>query len=156
MGLNDNVDSEKKYDLYCEERKLLISIQRSSITQFDKSILTISAGGVALTATFLHFIQPRFETFWILSCGLVFLVLCMFTTMISFLLNHKACVLQQEYLPYHFGLNEENTTHSGKLLQRRILKLGGRIVCFNWCSIVFLFVGAILLSFFIVSNLDWS
>lgn len=57
----ENIDkkSEENYQAYLEERKILIDAERDTAQQFDKAILTLAAGALALSITFINQIAPQ-------------------------------------------------------------------------------------------------
>ena len=88
------------YDVYLEERKLLIDAEREGARTFDKAILTLSAGALALSITFLEKIVRVDQTTiwwgliasWIAFGGSILLIL------FSFLTSQWACRRQIEIL----------------------------------------------------------
>src|SRR5262245_8526451 len=58
-----------KEEVYLDERKLLVDLEQKSADQHDKAILTLAAGGLALSITFLEKIapNPRPDTLWLIA-----------------------------------------------------------------------------------------
>ena len=50
--------TKSEYEVYLEERKLLVDAEREGARTFDKAILTLAAGALALSITFLEKVVP--------------------------------------------------------------------------------------------------
>jgi hypothetical protein len=86
--------NNKNNDIYLQERARLIELCNRSIEQFDKGILTISTGALALSITFVKNLVPNpvdnTKIFLILTW--IFLGSSMLITLLSFLLSHQAFI----------------------------------------------------------------
>ena len=86
--------NNKNNDIYLQERSRLIELSNRSIEQFDKGILTISTGALALSITFVKNLIPNpinnTKIFLILTW--IFLGSSMLITLFSFLLSHQAFI----------------------------------------------------------------
>lgn len=58
MNSLETGSQKSKYDVYLEERKLLIDAEREGARTLDKAILTLAAGALALSITFLEKVVP--------------------------------------------------------------------------------------------------
>lgn len=138
-------DEQNEYQVYLEERKLLITAERETSQQFDKAILTLAAGALGLSITFINQIAPHPESrsicflvsAWILFC------LSLLSTLISFLASQAACRKQRDAL-------DEN------ILGKNICENNKAAAWTNWLnyfSIVFFIIGVIALIVFSALNL---
>lgn len=100
MSRNENGESKSKYDVYLEERKLLIDAEREGARTFDKAILTLSAGALALSITFLEKVVPisKATTRWPLTASWIAFGVSIFLILFSFLTSQWACIKQREIL----------------------------------------------------------
>lgn len=92
--------NQDAYQRYLEERKLLVSAERETAQQFDKSILTLSAGALALSVTFIDKIAPHPKEnslFFLVSAWGLF-CLSLLITLVSFLSSQAACRTQRDIL----------------------------------------------------------
>jgi len=58
-GGDTTIEEKTDYQTYLEERKILIDSERETAQQFDKAILTLAAGALALSITFINQIAPE-------------------------------------------------------------------------------------------------
>ena len=97
---NENLENievkDKDYDLYIEERKILVDSLRESSRTFDKAILTLASGSFGITIAFLKDIVPNpFEnTKWLLYFSWSFFAFSILVILVSFLTSQKACLKQ--------------------------------------------------------------
>ena len=68
MDQESKEDGRLKYNVYLEERKLLIDAEREGSRSFDKAILTLAADALGLSITFVDKIAPlpQATTLWLL------------------------------------------------------------------------------------------
>ncbi|GEM_PF-1516913 len=106
---DNSYDYEKlKYQIYSEERKLLISTEQEQAKTFDKYILTISSGALGLSLAFIKLIQ-NIETGsenWLFAAWALF-SLSTLSTLISFLTGQAACRRQVKILEASFFPEEQ-------------------------------------------------
>jgi hypothetical protein len=143
------VTNDKKYEQYLEERRLLIEAELSQSSAFDKYLLVLSSGALALSLTFVREVAPfpKASTY-------PFLVLAWFTfafaigsTLTSLLLSQKALQQQREIYAQAVRDNDWPPT------QHTLLSCWvGRL---NWLSLGSFVTGAFLLSIFATVNLSW-
>jgi len=136
---------DEKYKIYLEERKQLISAERFTAQQFDKAILTLAAGSLGLSITFIKYLAPTpkqcSKNYLIIAW--IFFSLSILFTLISFLTSQSACRRQREILDNEIKQNESN---SGNIYATVTNYL-------NWGSIIFFIFGTIFLIIFAGSNL---
>lgn len=144
--LDESNNREKEYQVYLEERKQLIEAVRESSQLFDKSVLTLAAGALGLSLTFIRQITPSVKqgTIYILVLAWLFFCLSILSTLISFLTSKSACLKQIHILEEdYFGDRCQNSEN----------KLSGLTTLLNVASIISFFVGTILLAIFSAKNL---
>ena len=92
--------TKSEYEVYLEERKLLVDAEREGARTFDKAILTLAAGALALSITFLEKVVPvaQATTLWSLTSSWVAFGFSIFLILFSFLTSQWACVRQRAIL----------------------------------------------------------
>ena len=130
---------------HAEERKLLIDSEREAARSFDKAMITLSAGALAISITFVREIAPR-----PVGLGLVFaawggFVLALLAILFSFLCSQSAMRKQRKTIGADFA---------------RVKPAGGQanawrtaVNVLNWACIIFFISGVILLALFAGTNL---
>jgi hypothetical protein len=85
---------------YLKERSTLIEIEQKSADQHDKAILTVAAGGFAISITFLKEIAPTPtpSTMWLLGTAWGCFVASMLIILLSFQTSQTACRRQRDLL----------------------------------------------------------
>jgi hypothetical protein len=93
-------DHDQKYQVYLDERKSLNDARKETSHLFDKSILTLAAGALALSLTFIKDISPapKPETLWLLLISWGLFIASILSTLISFFASQRACSIQIEIL----------------------------------------------------------
>jgi magnesium-transporting ATPase (P-type) len=135
-------NKQEEYKVYLEERKQLIEAERETAQQFDKAILTLAAGALALSITFINQIAPNPKPHsiyflvgaWILFCA------SLLSTLISFLTSQVACRKQRDIL-------------DNKISSKKNNKAASWTNGLNYCSIVFFILGVVSLIVFSAINL---
>lgn len=130
-------NKEEKYQIYLEERKQLIAAERETAQQFDKAILTLAAGALALSITFINQIAPNPKPHsvyfligaWILFCSSIL------STLISFLTSQVACRKQRDILDDKLSSRENNKSNKAASWTNRL----------NYFSIAFFILGVVSL-----------
>jgi len=133
------------YQRYLEERKLLVSAERESAQQFDKSILTLSAGALALSITFIDKVVPHpkeSSIFFLVSAWALF-CLSLLITLVSFLTSQAACRTQRDILDDDMSGKENGKVNKPALWTNRL----------NYLSIGSFIFGITALVIFCASNL---
>jgi hypothetical protein len=141
----DTKFEEAKYKTFIDERASLDNTQKESSQYFDKSILTLAAGALGLSLTFIDKIAktPQGYTYpflywsWIFFCG------SLLSTLSSLLTSQHACRKQIEILEKtYFGEQGVNTCN-----------FLAKITSFlNWLSIILFILGIIGLVIFSILN----
>ncbi|MDP3297162.1 MAG: hypothetical protein Q8N09_06150 [Thermodesulfovibrionia bacterium] len=142
-------DKQEAYKIYLEERKLLIEAERETAQQFDKAILTLAAGALALSITFIQQIapNPKSESIYYLIGAWISFCLSMLLTLISFLTSQKACRRQRDLL------DEEISQSNKKCSNTKDNKAAFWTNLLNYFSIGFFILGVALLIVFSAINL---
>ncbi len=147
------MDSDKKektqYEVYLEERKALVQAEKEGSQQFDKAILTLAAGALAISITFINQItpHPKPETICILAWGWIAFGMSLIFTLVSFFTSQKACRRQRTILQYDFFDKKESELNE----QKNNWAIGTKI--FNFLSILAFVIGVIFLGSFSISNI---
>jgi hypothetical protein len=89
----EQLDDRLPHDLYLEERKLLLDLQKANTEQFDKAILTVSSGAIGLSIVFMYNLipDPIESTKACLIGGWFLLLLSILAMIASFLFGQWAC-----------------------------------------------------------------
>ena len=141
---NNAADIDKKYDLFIEERKILVkSLQESSRT-FDKAILTLASGSFVLSFAFIKDLVPRpiTGTIWLLHYSWFFFALSILLILISFLTSQKACLKQIENSFASIIEEKKEIKNTWSYLTSSL----------NYSSILFLLIGCIYWIVFVCNN----
>lgn len=127
------------YDVYVDERKLLIDAEREGARSFDKYILTLAAGALGLSLTFIRIIAPTAsqKTVWYLFWAWGLFCLSILSTLVSFLTSQRACRIAVKILE-----GKKKNNHMAKVT-----------LFLNIVSIIFFVGGTILLLIFSSKNL---
>ena len=86
----------QKYQLFLDERKLLIDAEREGSRTFDKAILTLASGAFGFSIAFLKEIVPHpfSNTLWLLGVSWSFFAVSLVVILFSFLSSQLACRIQ--------------------------------------------------------------
>lgn len=97
---NPTSSEDLYYKVYLEERKLLIDAEKESTRSLDKAILTLSAGALGLSLTFIRQIVPIIKegTFFLLILAWGLFCVSILSTLFSFLTSQQAFARQREIL----------------------------------------------------------
>ena len=150
---SDNSDN-LEYEVYIEERKLLVDAEREGSRLFDKAILTLTAGAFGLSLTFIRQMAPDIKsgTVFLLICAWVGFCLSLLFTLISFLTSQSACLKQIKILEveYFNSQREHDKKANIENIENKSSDWTGRL---NKLSIVAFMLGVIFLAIFSISNL---
>ena len=96
MPEDKELTKDQKYQLYLEERKLLIDAEREGSRTFDKAILTLASGAFGFSIAFLKNIIPHpfSNTLWFLGASWASFALSLVVILFSFLSSQLACRIQ--------------------------------------------------------------
>jgi hypothetical protein len=139
-------EAEYRHRMYLDERKSLIEAEQRGAEQFDKGILTLSSGALAISLVFLEkFAVTRTpESLWWLCLSWPCLVASMLSTLSSFLTSQHAYRKQRAILD---DLLEDPNGEVPRNLWAGITSL------LNWLSIILFIVGVAALTRFSIINL---
>jgi len=147
MPDSPNENEDIKYQTYINERNSLVTAQKESSQYFDKSILTLAAGALGLSLTFIDKIAPRpiVECSKYLLCtAWIFFCLSILSTLISSLTSQAACRRQIEIVENIF-FNKVDTNSKNFLAQMTNV--------LNWISITLFVSGVFFLIIFTIINI---
>lgn len=145
-ALLTEIDNGEKRKTYLEERKLLVDAERESARSFDKAMLTLSSGALALSITFIRQIAPapRSETYLYFAwSGFILALLC---TLVSFLSSQSALRKQRDILDRNY--RDQPTAFEQKNVMSAVTNF------LNWFSILSFIAGVLLLTAFAIKNLS--
>lgn len=148
MDESEKSRDDVKYEVYLSERSSLNEAEKDSSQQFDKAIITLAAGALALSLTFIKQIAPypkAWTLFFLFSSWLAFGA-SMLSTLISFLTSQEACRIQRKLLESDFFIKEEQ-----KEKENRPARITKRL---NYVSIISFIIGVFLLTVFSISNIS--
>lgn len=144
------MNKNKKYkDYLLDDRKQSVLAERDTAQQFDKAILTLAAGALALSITFINQIAPQpkpYSIYWLIIAW-SFFCLSLLSTLISFLTSQAACRKQRDIL------DEEILQSNKKCSNTKDNKAAFWTNLLNYFSIGFFILGVILLIVFSAMNL---
>jgi hypothetical protein len=140
-------EQEAKYQVYLDERKLLVEGEHKSADQFDKTITTLSAGALGLSLVFLEKIAPNPspKTIVYLNFAWIALVLSLVSILSSFLLSQHGFRRQRKIL------EDEIFSEDGKPVDK-INEWARWTAKLNWFSIAAFIFGAAMLATFSIKN----
>jgi magnesium-transporting ATPase (P-type) len=135
-------NKREEYQVYLEERKQLITVERDTAQQFDKAILTLAAGALALSITFINQIapNPRPHSVYFLIGAWILFCASLLSTLTSFLTSQVACRKQRDIL-------------DDKISSKKNNKAASWTNGLNYCSIFFFILGVVSLIVFSAINL---
>lgn len=113
LALAENVtevpdDYAMSEDTYVRERTSLVEMEQKSADQHDKAILTLTAGALGLSLTFIDKIAPNpaVNTLWIVGVAWLSFIVSIFVILASFLTSQSACRRQRELLDIEYSTSE--------------------------------------------------
>lgn len=103
--LEDAPAHQMSEETYVRERTTLIEIEQKSADQHDKAILTLTAGALGLSITFLDKIaaKPLPDTLFLVGLSWSFFILGIVCIVASFLTSQTACRRQRELLDEEYS-----------------------------------------------------
>lgn len=134
-------------ETYMAERKLLIDTEHSSARQHDKAILTLSAGGLALSISFVQYIAPSPlpGSYPLLGLSWLFFGFSITAILWSFLTSQSGCRRQRNLLDIEYSTGEAPTDQTNLMADiTRYL---------NTASYVLFLIAVLLLAVFSWTNL---
>ena len=145
MSKSTESTEDIKYKTYIDERASLNTAEKESSQFFDKSVLTLAAGALGLSLTFIDKIAktPKESTFPFLYLAWIFFCASLLSTLISLLTSQHACRKQREILEKdYFEEQSVNTCN----LQAKVTSF------LNWVSIILFILGIVGLIIFSILN----
>jgi hypothetical protein len=130
---------------YLEERKLLIQAEREASQSFDKAMITLSAGALALSITFIRQLAPTPRDHVFLYVAWIGFILALITILTSFLASQSALRKQRDVIGERY--QDKFTDGPSDGFFARLTN------CLNWSSIVLFALGVASLTLFAVKNL---
>ena len=139
-----------EHHIYLDERKSLVDAIREQSRLFDRAILTLAAGALGLSLTFIHNISPQIKEKT--ANFLLFSWACfggsILSTLISFMTSQWACHKQIQIIEEDYQKEKEGKEESGERNTPR-----GFTIFFNIVSILLFITGVLLLVYFSFQNL---
>jgi len=139
---------EEKREIYLQERKTLIELQKTSFQQFDKAILALSSGGLGFSLLiFNNVIDPKqIECKALLILSWICFGIAMLSTLMSFYFSIRAFDKRLESLNKFLMGEEYKVTIEESILTMHIRNL-------NVSSVLCVVLGVFFLFLFITINL---
>jgi hypothetical protein len=112
MTSSPNLTEEQRYQLYWDERKVLIDALREGARTFDKAILTFTSGAFAVSIAFVKNIVPSPfpNTLWLLGWSWLLFALSLVVILFSFVAGDNACRAQMD-VAYEAIVNNRKTSN---------------------------------------------
>lgn len=147
---------ERRRHEYWEDRTSMIAGHRDAAQSFDKAMLTLSGGALALSLTFIHDIAPQpVAEGWLLAAWVLF-GLALVTTSSSFLASQYAMRRELARLDADYIAN---TTNIDEAARRKASLIAGQknhldviTTILNISSLVSFGLGAVCLGWFVWMN----
>jgi len=147
---SDPQEDERKE--YLEERRLLIEAESQSVQSFDKAMLTLSAGALALSITFIRELAPEPKNLCCLYLTWASFCLSLLSTLASFLTSQSSMRRQRDILDA--SQEERDSKDDGVNIggsQRNVwIPITKWLNCF---AIMFFVVGVFCLAAFAAANI---
>ena len=141
-----NNSDEGKYWLtqedYSRYREALQRSEDVSSDEFDKVMISLSGGALAISITFINQIAPEPKHFWLCIAAWIFFAVAMTTTLVSFRTTQEA--MREQAVVLEKVLNE-----GGDFASNKWDKI---TACLNNSSLISFVFGAVLLNIFVSSQ----
>lgn len=131
---------------YHKEREILIDAEREAARSYDKTLITLSAGALVLSFTFIREMKTPPIAAWQIYCAWAAFVVSLFLVLASFLLSQSAMRRQRDIIDDQYTQHPSLATPKSNPYVRWIVSM-------NWASLVLLALGVILFAAFATSNL---
>lgn len=154
--MTDNLEDSQKeketekykqyYNLFIDERKLLLETKFKTSEALDKYILTLSGGALGLSLTFINQVFPdiKTETLYLLKLSWGSYCLSILSVLIGMILSQNAFSDQ-------IKLTQEYFLNNGDYKQS---KLSNLIKHLNFSAIGFFILATVFLACFAINNLS--
>ena len=143
--MTETETNDSNRETYLAERKLLIELECESARTFDKAMITLSAGALGLSITFIKQVAPMPLAGCLLYVAWGGFILALLSTLSSFLFSQSAMRKQREILDEYQPGKQSLQNHRN--LYAVITKY------LNWLSIVFFIIGIVYFTWFSIKNL---
>lgn len=150
-------DARRKHQVYLDQREALIDMEVGSAKSFDHWIMTLSAGALGLSITFIGQIAPHppAGTYWLLAVSWVFLLLGILSGLCSHLTSQSAMRRQRAILDAEFELRSlresvDESSEGGADEQKNHPAVATHVL--NIAAMAFFALGVILLGGFSLCN----
>ena len=143
----DDSDYTEEYRAYLDERRSLVDAEREVSERFDRWVITLSAGALGLSITFVKQIapKPKAATVWCLGLSWIAFGITLLLMLLSLILSQSALRRQREILDADYRELE------GARDDKNIPAVYTNYL--NWASVVLFIVGVVLLGTFTILNL---
>jgi hypothetical protein len=130
-------------DAYLEERKSLVEAERESAQTLDKFLITLSAGALGLSITFIRQIAPDPGWLWLLYVGWGGFALSLLAVLMSLLFSQSALRSARDNLDRLYSGQEDLDSRN---------RWGSATNALNFASILSFVAGVAFLAAFAVVN----
>lgn len=127
-------------------REKIQEIVSKSEDDFDKKILTIASGALAISFSFISFLVKVDHCKWMLIIGWILLIICIFINLFSHLASKRNAQKTIDEL-------DKGTHEYEDKIRHNITKRNKCINQINLLSLIFLLVGVLLIIIFAAINL---
>jgi hypothetical protein len=142
---------EDKRKEYLEERRLLIEAESQSAQSFDKAMLTLSAGALALSITFIKELAPEPKCLCCLYFAWAGFCISLLSTLASFLTSQSSMRKQRDIVDARQkGDIKDDGGHRGPS-ERNVWTTTTKGL--NWFSIISFILGVVCLVVFATANI---
>lgn len=141
---NDPDEEENRRREYLEERRLAIDAEGEVATSFDKAMLTLSAGALALSISFIHQVAPAPRYVCLLLVVWAGFVAALLATLVSFLVGQVSMRRHREIMDNRYANKRDDERNAAATWTHAL----------NISSIVFFATGAALFVIFCALNIE--
>ena len=133
------------HDAYLKERDLLIDAEREAIRSFDKTMIMLAAGALALSFGFVREMKVSPASDWHLYSAWVALLVSLLVVLVSFLLSQHA--MRRQIAIIEGCLDSSGSSDPGLTRWAKV------IVVLNWMSLISFLFGVAFFAIFAAHNL---
>jgi len=157
-SLTDNeggvAEDQTERQAYLEERKLLIDAEREASRSFDQAMITLSAGALGLSVTFIEKLAPApAVSQWLLYSAWSCFTVALLAILSSFLCSQFAMRRQRDINDANYERETSEDSVSGELNSEERNRWATVTNILNWSSIVCFILGVAFLLIFSIVNL---
>ena len=135
-------------ETYLQERRSLFEGESEQSRLFDRAVLTLAAGALGLSITFIHDIVPKYDentVIWLIYSWFGF-ISSMILTLVSFQTSQQAIRVQRDILDTKYNPQAVESRTSDNPCSRYTNRL-------NWASLFTFGLGTIFFAIFVIVNL---